>query len=559
MEDILASIRRIIADEEPAKPDLHEGGGTGVSSGREIGSPGLVASKMSPPVETNEEAPQAGKNAAGAIPFSFAAARRTEKPRLSAFSSVVPNAAGAWRADAPAAADGQVHQPPEFAASHGNGSSGESAAQGSNAASSAAAPSAEDEVFDLTDELIFGELSADSRVDERPAQQAAADKAPAQDTQRPIAAPLHGEGSSKAGPAHEPTPRTVTGWPRNTPLQTPVERAPAASERSSGVFDPAVSPPRLRSSEPQKPAEPLRPLWSRREAPASASPGASNPKASPFSRAAPPQRAPAVPSHDMGATRWTGDFQAQVPSDGPRAPFGDTPEADDEPKREPWPATQQPHEPPAQAQFAAAVHLAQSAVHALRDDELAEAQQVDFSALDRDRKEAVTRSFARAVEPLQSDTLSGSAAGDSDWEQDETPPDMMELEIASQPEGMPASASTSTDAGAPTVGSGLMVPTSRPAPEPVAPQPPAPAVAHPMAAKGNPVATRAISEATFADPAAPAPNAPTRAPTLEDSVREMLRPMLVEWLNEHMPRILEDAIRQEIRLRDLPLGPDKKT
>jgi hypothetical protein len=195
----------------------------------------------------------------------------------------------------------------------------------------------------------------------------------------------------------------------------------------------------------------------------------------------------------------------------------------------------------------------------LRDDELADAQQVDFSALDRDRKEAVTRSFARAVEPLHGDTQPDTTSGDGDW-QDETPPDMMELEIASQPDAMPVPASPAGEVGSfsQAVPSGLMMPASRPIAEPAAPQPPAPAVAHAVPAAGNAVATRAIAEATFAGAATPVPNAPARAPTLEDSVREMLRPMLVEWLNEHMPRILEDAIRQEIRLRGLPLGPEKK-
>jgi cell pole-organizing protein PopZ len=44
--------------------------------------------------------------------------------------------------------------------------------------------------------------------------------------------------------------------------------------------------------------------------------------------------------------------------------------------------------------------------------------------------------------------------------------------------------------------------------------------------------------------------APVRG-TLEDAVREMLRPLLVQWLNEHMPRILENAIREEITTRGL--------
>ena len=34
--------------------------------------------------------------------------------------------------------------------------------------------------------------------------------------------------------------------------------------------------------------------------------------------------------------------------------------------------------------------------------------------------------------------------------------------------------------------------------------------------------------------------------TLEETVREMLRPLLVQWLNENMPRIINDAIREEM-------------
>ncbi|MFT4080272.1 DUF2497 domain-containing protein [Rhodomicrobium sp.] len=53
---------------------------------------------------------------------------------------------------------------------------------------------------------------------------------------------------------------------------------------------------------------------------------------------------------------------------------------------------------------------------------------------------------------------------------------------------------------------------------------------------------------------APAPSQaaavpPTATGPLEAAVREMLRPMLVQWLNENMPRILESAIRDEIAAR----------
>jgi cell pole-organizing protein PopZ len=44
--------------------------------------------------------------------------------------------------------------------------------------------------------------------------------------------------------------------------------------------------------------------------------------------------------------------------------------------------------------------------------------------------------------------------------------------------------------------------------------------------------------------------------TLESAVREMLRPLLVQWLNENMPRILENAIREEIALRGVFPKPE---
>ncbi len=36
------------------------------------------------------------------------------------------------------------------------------------------------------------------------------------------------------------------------------------------------------------------------------------------------------------------------------------------------------------------------------------------------------------------------------------------------------------------------------------------------------------------------------AKTLEDSVKEMLRPMLKEWLEENMPRVLDATLREEL-------------
>ncbi len=38
--------------------------------------------------------------------------------------------------------------------------------------------------------------------------------------------------------------------------------------------------------------------------------------------------------------------------------------------------------------------------------------------------------------------------------------------------------------------------------------------------------------------------------SLEDSVKEMLRPMLRQWLDENMPRVLTAALREELENSD---------
>jgi hypothetical protein len=39
--------------------------------------------------------------------------------------------------------------------------------------------------------------------------------------------------------------------------------------------------------------------------------------------------------------------------------------------------------------------------------------------------------------------------------------------------------------------------------------------------------------------------------SLEDSVKEMLRPMLKQWLDENMPRVLTAALREELENSDM--------
>jgi cell pole-organizing protein PopZ len=42
--------------------------------------------------------------------------------------------------------------------------------------------------------------------------------------------------------------------------------------------------------------------------------------------------------------------------------------------------------------------------------------------------------------------------------------------------------------------------------------------------------------------------------SLEDSVKEMLRPMLKQWLDENMPRVLTAALREELENSDVRRG-----
>jgi cell pole-organizing protein PopZ len=39
------------------------------------------------------------------------------------------------------------------------------------------------------------------------------------------------------------------------------------------------------------------------------------------------------------------------------------------------------------------------------------------------------------------------------------------------------------------------------------------------------------------------------AKSLEDGFKELLRPMILQWLDENMPRLLDDAVQQEVRRR----------
>ncbi|HEX8413308.1 MAG TPA: DUF2497 domain-containing protein [Sphingomicrobium sp.] len=59
---------------------------------------------------------------------------------------------------------------------------------------------------------------------------------------------------------------------------------------------------------------------------------------------------------------------------------------------------------------------------------------------------------------------------------------------------------------------------------------------------------------TLAAVAAAAPPPPTVNP-LEEVVREMLRPILKQWLDEHLPKVVDEHVRREItRITGRPLS-----
>lgn len=94
---------------------------------------------------------------------------------------------------------------------------------------------------------------------------------------------------------------------------------------------------------------------------------------------------------------------------------------------------------------------------------------------------------------------------------------------------------------------------SPPAPEPVAAYQPPPAPAY----EPPPLAPVASGESLVSDPAASAAAAafdklsssllmPNEGRTLEDVVRELLRPLLKQWLDDNLPGIVQTAVQEEV-------------
>jgi hypothetical protein len=294
-----------------------------------------------------------------------------------------------------------------------------------------------------------------------------------------------------------------------------------------------------------------RSIWSRREIPAS-----------------PPPASPAAPRYEAPARQpqrnWAHqDVQMPIPDHGPvslipdqtQTQIQETPDARQAVQREePDSDADLPKglgEKTEAAVAAIAERLARSAVGSMNSDELETAGDVDFSKLGEEQKAEVTETFANAIqtENASHDKRPLPTLLDEVFRKDfvrqqtaivEPAGDLSESGASDSDKGHSKKADEERFGsrwGVPAMGAPV---TASPQPaKPVRNESPARA-----AQEKPPVKAASPREAEPIRPAAP------RSP-LEDAVRDMLQPLLAQWLNEHMPRILDKAIREEIATRGL--------
>jgi cell pole-organizing protein PopZ len=224
---------------------------------------------------------------------------------------------------------------------------------------------------------------------------------------------------------------------------------------------------------------------------------------------------------------------------------------------------------------ALAQRLARSAIGVLEASELENAQEVDFEHLDAESKAQVTERFADAIEVVAhavQDEVSHPEIVEAQVPQpapQQQPAVEIEVEVALapatevQPEVIaevavkteaPAEAEAKVEARAePEAEKAAAEPVAAPTPTPAEPvrlesagqmAPGQPSVATATVAMQPPAQAQFMGAAQQLVPS-------QGGGALENVVREMLRPLLVQWLNENMPRVLENAIREEIAMRGL--------
>jgi cell pole-organizing protein PopZ len=347
----------------------------------------------------------------------------------------------------------------------------------------------------------------------------------------------------------------------------PVEEAGFAVPQGITAPYTSVAAPSRPRGEPRAnlPPPSPQPLWSRRDMPRSA--GGSRLRedmAQPAGDLRPREEVAPVKSPPGF---WPGDIHMPVPEQGPvslldaasgRAspePTGKGARATPALPKHKSPVFERVNKEEAAAVAALAQNLARSAAGALNSTELEDAGEVDFQKLDEASKTNVSEKFADAIEresgnsigtelPILLDevfrhdfirTASASQSKEADDElQAEIDPGASAGQIprAGQARNVMASG-TGPGAGQPRWTD------AAPSQEPQHP------VQSAAASKG------ALQPFAQAQLAGHAQTLPISSKNLEDAVREMLRPLLLQWLNENMPRILENAIREEIAIRGI--------
>jgi cell pole-organizing protein PopZ len=363
-----------------------------------------------------------------------------------------------------------------------------------------------DDVFDLTDELVFPE-----------------------DQAAPPPAPSVQEMPSAPGPELD-APETAVSAPAAPGEEfPPFARPPAAPGRPANVR------PARQESRTQTQSPGAMPMWSRREMPSAGS-----------NYQAPSARQRPESAAKPQAANWAEDIQIPVPDQGPVSLFGAG--AEGAQRQEPEAGTEGESIDEAAAVAALAQKLARSAIGAMGSKELKSAQEVDFQHLDTASKADVSEKLADAIERetavqgnpqlpslldevLRHDFIRQAKASEPETAAAEGKPDAAPV-MASNAEARQRKDSTDVQHSAPAAQAAPGLTDGGPAPS----------------AATVPAARQPRAQAQYTGSAQT--SAPAQAGlTLEGAVREMLRPLLVQWLNENMPRILENAIREEIAVR----------
>ncbi len=405
------------------------------------------------------------------------------------------------------------------------------------------------------------------------------------------------------------TPPPVPSPSRRPPAAE--RRNDAAGEKDGATKSAAEASARAAQSQSQSRPAP-KPAWSARHL-ESEGPRVRAPQHSGEKPATRPTSAPR--QNMSGPEEWTEGVQMPVPEGGPAAPFLDADESDIAPPlsgsgesraeiekektfvgemltRVFGGSQKKPSEapPPADPRLAKAEDLAKATIADFASDKLRAPSVAQALHADKPFMDAITDSLATAIAEVEADHQEDMAARDAtpmipeppELPEALLPPDAESGLFAAPPELSlaPQSAERTTNAfagdrvpEAPRRDSPFAEPPPQDLPrqhlkgmfsdpglterqahaeifgtasQPSRQAPPTPA-ARP-APKQEPAASSKQPAAPLAETASPGIAFPAG---LEDSIKDMIKPLIVQWLNDNLPRIVERAVREEIADQDL--------